>query len=93
MSGAGELGRSTAHGALMGVVSDLREMGEPVPCTKRERSHLWLSEDPAEQEAAALGCVSCPALAACWRYVDAHPEPSGVWAGARPAQQRKAVVL
>lgn len=85
--------RSTAHSRLMATIFELREVGEPTPCMNRERSHLWLSEDSSEQEAAALGCVSCPALAACWRYVDAHPEPVGVWAGARPAAQRKAVVL
>lgn len=83
--------RGIAHNRLMAVVFDLREVGEPVPCTKRDRSHLWLSEDPGEQEAASLGCVDCPALAACYAYVSAHPEPCGVWAGARPTEQRKAV--
>ena len=92
MTTRAERERWTAHSLLMATIDDLREAGEPAPCTKRDRSHLWLSEDPAEQEAAALGCVSCPALAACWRYVDAHPEPCGVWAGARPARQRKAVI-
>lgn len=84
--------RAIAHSRLMATIFELREDGEPVPCTNRGRSHLWLSEDPSEQEAASLGCVDCPALAACYAYVSAHPEPSGVWAGARPSGQRKAVV-
>jgi hypothetical protein len=91
MTTKAERRRAIAHSHLMATIYNLRESGEPVPCVKRDRAHLWLSDDPAEQEAASLGCVDCPALAACFAYVSAHPEPSGVWAGARPRGQRKVV--
>jgi hypothetical protein len=81
MTTEAERRRALAHSRLMATILQLREDGEAVPCVKRDRAYLWVSEDPAEQEAASLGCVDCPALEACGSYVAEWPERSGVWAG------------
>ncbi|WP_375003716.1 WhiB family transcriptional regulator [Aeromicrobium sp. CTD01-1L150] len=74
--------RMEALGRLLAEISRHQDNGEQAPCVHRERGHLWLSEDPDEQEAASHACLTaCPAFAACQTYVTAHPEPSGVWAG------------
>lgn len=73
--------RLDALGRLMASIHTQSEAGQYVPCIDRRRGHLWLSEDPEDREAAALGCSTCPALDACRTYVTAHPEPAGVWAG------------
>lgn len=74
--------RLAALGLLMADISRHQENGEPVPCVDPAVGHRWLSDDRQEQEAAAHGCLTlCPAFAACESYVNAHPEPTGVWAG------------
>jgi hypothetical protein len=92
MTGARLMDRLAGLNRLFTALQQAGERGELVPCTVIERAHLWLSEDPEEQQAAAHGCVSCPALTACWEYVSAHPEPSGVWAGSLPGRKRKPVL-
>lgn len=85
-----EPSRGLALSRLMVAIHQADEAGAAIPCLNVRRSHLWLSEDRADQDAAALGCSSCPALAACSRYITEHPEPSGVWAGTFHRYQRKA---
>jgi len=51
----------------------------PVPCLG---SDAWLSEDPAERQAAAVRCQQCPVLAECGQLADAMPLKAwGVFAG------------
>lgn len=75
--------------ALLELMSELfahQEAGERIPCLVASITARWLSEDREEQEAAALGCSTCPALTTCRRYVEEHPEPGGVWAGIVPSR-------
>ena len=85
--------RLKAHGQLMAVVRSATDEGRPVPC---DAGLLWTAEYPdeedrayAEQSAARL-CRACHLLEDCRRYVVAFPEPSGIWAGMNPSQQRRA---
>lgn len=78
--------RSEALLELMSVLFAHQEAGERIPCLVPSISDRWLSEDYDEQEAAALGCSTCPALTTCRRYVEEHPEPCGVWAGIVPSR-------
>lgn len=80
--------RQAALGQLMSELHTRTEDGETIPCLNRERGHLWLSEDEAEQEAAMHGCARCPALQACGIYDDAYPETAGVWAARPPRTHR-----
>jgi hypothetical protein len=68
----------TAQDRLHGLISDLADQGEPVPCTGRDE---WISEAPAAREAAAWGCQRCPVLAACRAAADEIRPTAGVWAG------------
>lgn len=71
---------------LMSEIHREVEAGERVPCVDPQRGHWWLSEDREQAEAASHACGTCPALAACRRYIEQHPEPAGVWAGVLPRQ-------
>lgn len=77
--------RSGALAHLMGRIFAHEEAGQTVPCVSQKLSARWLSEDPEEQEAAALACTTCPALGVCRTYVDEWPEVGGVWAARIPA--------
>ena len=79
-------GRLQALDRLMSEIHRLDEGGQSAPCIEPSRGHWWLSEDREAAEAASHACGVCPALAACRRYVEEHPEPAGVWAGALPRQ-------
>jgi hypothetical protein len=81
MTAAHEAGRLNGLNRLFAAIQHATDGGEVVPCLIRERSHLWLSEKPDEQQSAALGCLDCPALQACRSYVTEWPERSGVWGG------------
>ncbi|MGP5197211.1 WhiB family transcriptional regulator [Arthrobacter rhombi] len=41
----------------------------------------WTADSADEQRLAAFACRGCPVLEACAAYVEAFPEPAGVWAG------------
>lgn len=73
--------RNAALERLMFAIRQMVDQGEIVPCLNRDRSYLWISDDPHNQAAASLGCQSCPALEACGLYVRTNQEPCGVWAG------------
>ena len=79
--------RIDAHAKLLTSIAGELDAGERVPCVGNPER--WQSEDPAEQEAAAHGCQSCAALDACRRYVTAHPEPEGIWAGLKFRDQKR----
>jgi hypothetical protein len=81
MSAAHEAGRLAGLNRLFAAIQRASDAGDVTPCTVARRSHLWLSEESEDQRAAALGCLACPALAACQAYVTAFPERAGVWAG------------
>lgn len=86
-SSADERARASAHARLMFAIKDHRDAGEQIPCLDPARADWWISEDREEAEAAAHGCLNCPALAACGKYVDAFPEKAGVWAGRVPKRR------
>ncbi len=87
---AQENARNDALHRLMASLFEHEQAGELVPCVDPRRGHLWVSQHHTEQEAAAHGCASCPALASCRAYVTAHPEPAGVWAGVIPSERKPA---
>lgn len=63
--------------ALLVALDDLEDRGLIPPCRNPQRAHLWTSEDPAEREAAAHMCASCPVLDACTAH--APHERFGAW--------------
>ena len=87
MSGPIDQERIDAHGRLLAAIAVQLEASERIACLSDPAR--WQSEDKAEQEAAMFGCHSCAALEVCRRYVSAHPEPAGVWAGLNPHQQKR----
>lgn len=72
--------RAVGHARLLAAVRRELAAGLRVPCIENP-SGGWTSGDPDETLRAAELCGSCPALAACRSYIEAHPEPAGVWAG------------
>lgn len=73
--------RLTALDRLMSTIHGHQTGGDYIPCVDQRRGHLWLSDQKDMQEAAVRGCLVCPALVACGRYVDEWPEVAGTWAG------------
>ena len=66
-----------AHQRLLSAVAAEVAAGQRVPCL--DRPALWVSDDPADTEAAAQGCLGCcSALDACRRYIEQHHEAAGV---------------
>lgn len=43
---------------------------------------------PQVHEARAV-CARCPVLEACARYVEANPQPDGIWAATTPSERRR----
>ena len=72
--------RAVGHARLLAAVQANLTIGERVPCIEDPEGGWTSGNAEAAQRAAAL-CEICPALAACRAYIDAHPEPAGVWAG------------
>lgn len=64
----------------------LADQGQPIPCRGRYYP-LWTSDDHDDQEQAATGCWTCPALEACRTYIDGNPERAGIYAGLRPTDR------
>lgn len=87
MTGFSEDQRIRAHMQLMLEIREHRDADEKIPCLDAARADWWISEDREEAEAAAHGCLGCPALIACGRYVEAFPEKAGVWAGRVPTRR------
>ena len=79
--------RLHAHGQLMLQLAGHLDNGQQVPCTGRNRD-AWTSSNPEHIEFAAAQCLACPALRACREYVDAFPEPTGVWAATLPSERK-----
>lgn len=67
---------------LYATIAELVDDGRSIPCLGRH-GVWWTSTDSEEQQAAALRCGDCPALAACRSYIAEYRELSGVWAGQR----------
>ena len=84
-----DLDQQRAHGQLLQVLALHTEAGQPVPCLTDRHAGAWISDDPESMEYAATRCLACPAVQDCRAYVDAHPEPAGVWAGATPAERKR----
>ena len=63
----------------------LEQDGARIPCCGPDRD-LWLSDDRAEQEAAADHCLDCPLFVDCLAYARAWPERGAVWAGIPPSR-------
>lgn len=80
--------RATAHGRLLAAIGAVVDGGGRVPCLSTTQGRWWTSEDAGDLEAAARSCAGCEALAACRRYVEQHPETSGVWAGRIPNERK-----
>lgn len=55
--------------------------GFPVPCRQARSHRAWISDDPAEQVAAALLCRGCAAQSDCDAYGLAHLGEFGVYGG------------
>ncbi|MFJ2354491.1 WhiB family transcriptional regulator [Frigoribacterium sp. NPDC087798] len=70
-------GRTAAHAYLLDAVAS---SDRPVPCVE-DPSGGWTSDVPAQKAAAAEKCYTCPVLEQCAAYIEAWPEPCGVWAG------------
>jgi len=70
-------GQLAAHSRLLSAVSAEVDAGQRVPCLAEP--DVWVSDDPADTEAAAQGCLGCcSALDACRRYIEQHHEAAGV---------------
>ncbi|WP_442784709.1 WhiB family transcriptional regulator [Arthrobacter sp. PL16] len=48
----------------------------------------WTRGAAAEQNAAALACGRCPALAECWQYQHEYPESAGAHAGLTDSERK-----
>lgn len=72
--------RAVGHARLLAVVRASLAAGLRVPCIEDPEGG-WTSGDAEAVQRAVDLCDSCPALAACHAYIEAHPEPAGVWAG------------
>ena len=79
--------RTGAHARLMGALARATDHGERVPCIGKP--DVWDGEHPELQEAAIHACGICDQFTACRRYVAAHPEPEGIWAGLTPKEQKR----
>src|SRR5450830_493805 len=59
----------------------LQLAGFLVPCRQARSHHPWISDDPAEQVAAALLCRGCAAQSDCDEFGLAHLGEFGVYGG------------
>lgn len=79
------MNRLEALSELMESIHTSVESGHHVPCVDPDRGHWWLADDRDLIEAAVFQCSTCPVSDRCRAYVEAHPEPAGVWAGIKPS--------
>lgn len=85
---ATSLDRSIALAELMADLFRHDEHGNTAPCLDPLHAHQWLSDDPAQTEAATHQCLTrCAAFAACETYINTWPETAGVWAGTTPTER------
>ena len=71
--------RAVGHARLLAAVRRELVAGLRIPCIE-DPDGGWTSSDPEATLRAAERCEACTALAACRSYIEAHPEPAGVWA-------------
>ena len=64
-----------SYAALLLALRRLDDTEATTPCQRPAHAHLWTSEKPAEREAAAWRCQSCPLLTRC----AAHAEDGERW--------------
>ncbi|MEC5200269.1 hypothetical protein RCH21_002512 [Arthrobacter sp. PL16] len=83
--GAVDGARGGAHRALLDVLAGLIRAGGVVPCMGGPG---WTRGAAAEQNAAALACGRCPALAECWQYQHEYPESAGAHAGLTDSERK-----
>ncbi|MCR6494237.1 hypothetical protein [Cellulomonas sp. P24] len=61
----------------------LAEAGHPTPCVAT-RTSWWVSDLPDDQARAVAECTTCAVLGLCGSFIDANPEPAGVYAARTP---------
>ena len=68
----------------------LAEAGRPTPCVGSRHNGWWTSDLPEDAARAASECQTCAVLTLCGSFIDANPEPAGVYAARTPLDRHPA---
>ena len=77
--------RAVFHARLLA----LADLGRPTSCVAT-RTSWWVSDLPDDQARAVAECQTCTVLALCGSFIDANPEPAGVYAARTPLDRHPA---
>lgn len=83
--------RAADRTELLAHLDRLEDAGHPPVCrtVPIPDRFMWTSDDPADQDAAARLCRTCPAVQACRDFIAAHPREHGVYGGSTERDRRR----